>query len=82
VSLDGERPLTEVQRRHLALETMRAASEELYKELTMGLGLADLLEDLAEAAEAGDSEADAQYSMIITMLERHKNGGHDGDKQA
>jgi hypothetical protein len=82
VSLNGKRPLTGVQRRHLALETMRAASEELYKELTMGLGLADLLEDLAEAAEAGDADADAKYSMIMTMLERHKDGGHDGDEQA
>jgi hypothetical protein len=82
ISLDGARPLTDVQRRHLALETMRSASEPLYREITMGLALADLLEDLAEATEDGDAEAAADYSMIMKALRRHKNGGSDGDHQA
>jgi hypothetical protein len=82
ISLDGARPLSDVQRRHLALETMRAASEELYRQITMGLELADVIEELAAAAEAGDPEAEAQYSTIMTALERHQNGGTDGDDEA
>lgn len=79
ISLDGARPLTDVQRRHLALETMRAASEELYRQITMGLDLADVIEELAAAAETGNAEAMAQYSTIMKALERHQNGGTDGD---
>jgi hypothetical protein len=68
ISLDRARPLTDAQRRRLALETTRAASEPLFREMKLGLALADLLEDLAEAAEAGDDEAERRLAVIAAAL--------------
>jgi hypothetical protein len=70
VSLDRARPLTDAQRRYLALETTRAASDALYREMKLGLGLADFIEDLGEAGEAGDHEAKAQLDLIMGGLNR------------
>jgi hypothetical protein len=70
ISLDHAHPLTDAQRRYLALETTRAASDALYREMKLGLGLADFIEDLGEAAEAGDQEAKAQLELIMGALER------------
>jgi hypothetical protein len=70
ISLDRAKPLTDAQRRHLAIETMRAASEALFREMTLGVGLADFIEDLSAAAEAGDEEAGALFERIMTALSR------------
>ncbi|HMJ36264.1 MAG TPA: hypothetical protein VK501_20350 [Baekduia sp.] len=72
ISLDGATPLTSAQRRHLAIETMRAASEGLYREMALGLRLADLIEDLATAAEAGDHEAETRYGLVMAALKRRE----------
>jgi hypothetical protein len=72
ISVDRARPLTEAQRRYLALETTRAASEALYREMKLGLGLADLVEDLGEAAHAGDQEAKEQLELIMGALNRRE----------
>jgi hypothetical protein len=72
VSLDRARPLTEAQQRYLALETTRAASDALFREMKLGLGLADLIEELGVAAEAGDQEAKAQLEFIMGALGRRE----------
>jgi hypothetical protein len=72
ISLDRARRLTEAQRRYLALETVRVASEPLYREVKLGLGLADLIEELGEAAEAGDQEAKSQLELIMAALNRRE----------
>jgi hypothetical protein len=68
ISLDQAKPLTDAQRRHLAIETVRAASEPLYREIRLGLSLADLIEDLAQAAEGGDAEAEARHKVLMDAL--------------
>jgi hypothetical protein len=68
ISLDEAKPLTDRQRRHLAIETVRAASEPLYREIRLGLSLADLIEDLAQAAEAGDARAEARHGVLMDAL--------------
>jgi hypothetical protein len=68
ISLDEAKPLTAAQRRHLAIETVRAASEPLYREISLGLSLADLIEDLAQAAEAGDARAEARHAVLMDAL--------------
>jgi hypothetical protein len=68
ISLDEAKPLTERQRRHLAIETVRAASEPLYREIRLGLSLADLIEDLAQAAEKGDARAEARHKALMDAL--------------
>jgi hypothetical protein len=68
ISLDDAKPLTDAQRRHLAIETVRAASEPLFREISLGLSLADLIEDLAKAAEAGDAQAEARHSALMEAL--------------
>jgi hypothetical protein len=70
ISLDRAKPLTDAQRRHLAIETMRAASEALFREMTLGVGLADFIEDLSAAGEAGDEEAGALFELIMSALNR------------
>jgi hypothetical protein len=68
ISLDQAKPLTDAQRRHLAIETVRAASEPLYREISLGLALADLIEDLAQAAESGDAKAEARHTALMDAL--------------
>jgi hypothetical protein len=68
-SLDRAKPLTAAQRRHLALETTRAASEPLFREMQLGVALANRIEQLAEAAAAGDEVAEAQFAVIMAALE-------------
>ena len=68
ISLDQAKPLTDAQRRHLAIETVRAASEPLYREISLGLALADLIEDLAQAAESGDVQAEARHAVLMDAL--------------
>jgi hypothetical protein len=68
ISLDEAKPLTDRQRRHLAIETVRAASEPLYREIRLGLSLADLIQDLAHAAEAGDARAEARHKVLMDAL--------------
>ena len=68
ISLDEAKPLTDRQRRHLAIETVRAASEPLYREIRLGLSLADLIEDLAQAAESGDARAEARHKVLMDAL--------------
>jgi hypothetical protein len=72
ISLNRAHPLTEAQQRYLALETTRAASEALYREMKLGLRLADFIEDLGEAAEAGDQDAKAQLETIMGALNRQE----------
>jgi hypothetical protein len=72
ISLDQAKPLTDAQRRHLAIETVRAASDPLYREISLGLALADLIEDLAQAAESGDAQAEARHAALMDAL-----GGDD-----
>jgi hypothetical protein len=69
LSLDRAKPLTAAQRRHLALETTRAASMPLFREMQLGLAIADRMEKLADAAEAGDQEAATQLTVIMAALE-------------
>jgi hypothetical protein len=68
ICLDEAKPLTDAQRRHLAIETVRAASESLYREISLGLSLADLIEDLAQAAESGDARAEARHAALMDAL--------------
>jgi hypothetical protein len=68
ISLDQAKPLTDAQRRHLAIETVRAASEPLYREISLGLSLAHLIEDLAQAAEGGDARAEARHAALMEAL--------------
>jgi hypothetical protein len=68
ISLDEAKPLTDRQRRHLAIETVRAASEPLYREIRLGLSLADLIEDLAQAAARGDGKAEARHAVLMDAL--------------
>jgi hypothetical protein len=68
ISLDEAKPLTDAQRRYLAFETVRVASEPLYREMCLGLRLADLIEELAQAAESGDAQAEARHSVLMGAL--------------
>jgi hypothetical protein len=63
-SLQDAEPLHEPQRRYLALETMRAASPDLFEHMHRGLTISNLIDDLSEAAEAGDQQAERVLSVI------------------
>jgi hypothetical protein len=78
ISLDEAKPLTDRQRRHLAIETVRAASEPLYREIRLGLSLADLIHDLAQAAEAGDARAEARHRVLMDALGGDRPAARDG----
>jgi hypothetical protein len=79
LSLDDARPLTDAQRRYLALETMRAASEPLFREMSLGLRLVDRLEQLSAAGNRGDAQAKTRYELIIAALKSEEHESEDGD---
>lgn len=80
-SLDAARPTTDAQKRYLALEGIRSASFGLFREINLGLALADALEDLAARAEAGDEEARKQHSIILDAVKREEADGAAADLQ-
>jgi hypothetical protein len=82
ICLDGASPLTDAQRRYLALETTRAASEGLFREMKLGLAISDLVEDLGTAAEDGDEGAEAALKVITDALARRATQDDDDLSQA
>ncbi|MCW3002053.1 MAG: hypothetical protein JWQ20_1351 [Conexibacter sp.] len=67
--LNDAEPLDERQRRYLALETMRVASHDLFEHVHRGLTLSNAIDDLSEAAEMGDQQAERVLSEISGVLQ-------------
>jgi hypothetical protein len=65
VSLRASGPVTDAQKRYLALEGMRAASDSLFAEMSLGLDLADAMSDLADRRDAGDQAAAAALKTVL-----------------
>jgi hypothetical protein len=66
VSFRASSPVTDPQKRYLALEGMRVASDSLFTEMSLGLDLADAMDALADRRDAGDQVA---ASALTTVLE-------------
>jgi hypothetical protein len=67
-SLTDREPLGEHLRRHLALETMRIASPALFAHVDRGLSFSNFIDELSDAAGAGDADADELLSTIARAL--------------
>ncbi|HET6505598.1 MAG TPA: hypothetical protein VFG42_02300 [Baekduia sp.] len=64
-SLRASGPVTDPQKRYLALEGMRAASDSLFTEMSLGLDLADAMNALADRRDAGDQAAAAALKTVF-----------------
>jgi hypothetical protein len=65
VTMKASSPLAEAQKRYLALEGIRAASDTMFTEMSLGLDLADAMTALAERRDAGDEAAAAALKTIL-----------------
>lgn len=67
--MHADRPFTDLHRRYLALEGLRAVSPPLRDGLSVAVALLDALEDLQRRADAGDDGARAKRALIMEALE-------------
>jgi len=78
-SLRGSGPLTDPQKRYLALEGIRAASPMMFTEMTLGLDLADAMTALGTRRDAGDAAADSALKTILAAADVARRA-REGDR--
>jgi hypothetical protein len=76
-SLRNDKPITDEQRRYLALESARAVSPHLRAGLVTALAVLEVLDALQARAGKGDEEARRRYRLILAALASESS--HPGD---